>query len=161
MGCHTWFYQKVNRTQEAAIELYLQGIEEDINTWRDTTSIKELNIDGIDDNFISFYLSVLERRKRIVSKGLCKRAVWNHYQSDKLFEYIDGKGLYIDNNITHDIIRVRDYPEIKFFSFEEMLKWIESQRNAEKANTAHITQQEIHTLKEYWNNYPDSMVCFG
>ena len=67
------------------------------------------------------------------------------------------RGLFVEG-ITHDIFRVTGYPNNMFFDYPSLERWIK--KNMVKRNIR-ITEEGWIELKQYWKDYPDSMVCFA
>lgn len=163
MGCHTWFYQETKRTFQQAKQVALENIKNDINKWENYDS-------KTDESFIAYGWNELTKQETLFElKAILSRienneefTIWNKQPDGDDINYYNPvtKRFYVDNKITHDIIRVGNYPNIKFFSFDEMFNWIEKHRTHADYNTSKITELEISRLKEYWDKYPDSMVCF-
>jgi hypothetical protein len=161
MGCHTWFYQRVERTFEEAKELALNEQKEIIQDWENKNS-------KTDETCIAYGWNELTIQETLwYHKSLLRQienndefTIWQN-QPESLSYYNPVTKLFYVEGVTHDIMRVRNYPDIKFFSFEEMNKWIEEHKNHDEYNTSGVTEEEINDLKEYWTKHPDSMVCFG
>jgi hypothetical protein len=159
MGCHTWFYRKIERTQEQAKQNCLKGLlkSEKLNL----SILNDRNYNNIDwsewtDDMLLEHDAVLKRQIRMVENNFCQRAVWNHQNDKNLTEYIEGKGLYIEDTGFHDVFRKYGYPENKLFSLEETLDYI---NNTE--NNCTVYENTIERLKDFWSNYPDGFIEFG
>jgi hypothetical protein len=159
MGCHTWFYRKIERTQEQAKQNCLKGLlkSEKLNL----SILNDRNYNGIDwsdwtDDMLLKHDASLKKQIRMVKNNFCQRAVWNHQNDKNLTEYIEGKGLYIEDTGFHDVFRKYGYPENKLFSLEETLDYI---NNTE--NNCTIYENTIERLKDFWKNYPDGFIEFG
>lgn len=161
MGCHTWFYRKVERTQEEAKQRCLKKLR-----YAEQLNLKILNdkhYNGIDwegyygytDESLIKENAVLQRQIRMVEKDLCQRAVWDRQNDEVLKEYVDGKGFYLEAPF-HDVFRRGGYPDDKLFSLEETLAYINN-----KENYCEIFDDTVETLKQFWELYPDGMICFG
>lgn len=161
---NTFFLQHTVRTQEEAVNCFLSNCNDKIKKWEDYLKHPEKYLTPIgcipNVDKIKFRIEVLKRAARFVANRKCEKALWYRFQSKNCFRYIEGKGLYIDEHKAHNIIRIYDSPSIQFFSFEEMITWIENHRSAVTSNTAHVNEYEINKLKEYWDKYPNSMVFF-
>lgn len=159
MGCHTWFYRKIGRTQEEAKQSCLQNLKRGRNLawkiYKNPTSY--CNIDWeVTKEYQLNYINLLNRQIRMVSNNLCSKAVWNRQNDEDLTEYIDGRGLYIEDTGFHDVFRKYGYPDDKLFSLEETLNYINSPENK-----CTIYENTIEHLKEFWNRYPDGIIKFG
>ena len=158
MGCHTWFYRKIERTQEEAKQSCLRGLRksEKLNL----NILANRNYNGLDwsdwtESELIKCDSYLKRQIRMVENNFCQRAVWNHQNDENLTEYIDGKGFYMETGF-HDIFRKYGYPEDKLFSLQETLNYINNPENG-----CTVYEHTIERLKEFWNKYPDGMIDFG
>ena len=172
MGCHTWFYAKSNKTQEEANKEFIYNAKDYVKycdkialkVLKHKTGQKRLQQDvykRITKDYIDSYFnrSSLEqytfdkklylRMIRMVKKGLCQRAVWNHLNDLGL--YIDGKGYYTEVDF-HNLFRVHNYPKDVLTSLEECLDFIK------KHNIDNVNYER---LNEFWNKYPDGAVDFG
>lgn len=67
------------------------------------------------------------------------------------------KNYYVEG-IAHDIFRVTNYPEVKFFDYDSLEKWLKGSPEDYKVI---ISKEEWQKLKDYWQKYPNSMVKFG
>ena len=191
MGCHTWFYRKIERTQEEAKQSCLRGLRksEKLNL----NILANRNYNGLDwsdwtESELIKHDSYLKRQIKMVNNNFCQRAVWNHQNDENLTEYIEGKGLYIEDTGFHDVFRRGDYPEDRLFSHEETIKYLEDndsiitygyfQRshqdipcinglcNGEKPTWFEVDRESrkleaLGLLKEFWDKYPDGMIEFG
>lgn len=158
MGCHTWAYKKVERTQEEAKQSCLRLLRksEKLNL----NILANRNYNGLDwsnwteDELIK-HDSHLKRKMRMVENNFCQRAVWNHQDDENLTKYVDGKGFYIEVGF-HDIFRKYGYPSDKLFSLQETLDYINNPEN-----DCTIYENTIEKLEEFWGKYPDGMIEFG
>ena len=136
MGCHTWYYRKIERTQEEAKQRCLSSLKRGRNlAWkifRKPTSYCGINWAGeYDFTPEEFkirqltYINSLNRKIKIVSHDKCKRAVWNRQNDRELTIYVDDKGLFIEDTGYHDGFRIGNYPDDQLFSLEETLKFLE------------------------------------
>jgi len=158
MGCHTWFYRKIERTQEEAKQSCLRGLRksEKLNL----NILANRNYNGLDwsdwtESELIKHDSYLKRQIKMVKNNFCQRAVWNHQNDGNLTEYIDGKGFYMEIGF-HDTFRKYGYPEDRLFSLQETLDYINNPEN-----DCTIYENTIERLKEFWNKYPDGMIEFG
>lgn len=132
MGCHTWFYRKIERTQEEANESCIKGLKKSRRlSWKifkNPTGYRginwEENCDSNKENCLKS-ISILNRKIKAIYNGYYKKAVWNHQSDKDLTVYIKGKGLYIENTEFHDLFRRGGYPEDRLFSYEETIKYLE------------------------------------
>lgn len=159
MGCHTWFYRKIERTQEEAKQNCLQYLKHSRNLgWK---IYKNPNgYAGIDWQVSKEeqlrYIHLLNRQIRMVSNNLCQKAVWNKQNDKDLVEYFEGKGLYIEDTGFHDVFRKYGYPEDQLLSLEETLNYINN-----PLNECVIDDKTLDRLNEFWVKYPDGMIEFG
>lgn len=171
MGCHTWFYRKIEVSYEETKTSLVKSLTENIKVcqeWIDNPNGKDyLEIKDFYPEWTIGFLweqvDIDKRKLSIIEKGLCKEAVMNKYNSGLgVTRYIKGKGHYQSLDFC-DIFRIGNYPEDILFSFDETMDFIE--RN--KENIYHYYYNEVQKkdyvqqLKDYWNEYPDGMIIFG
>jgi hypothetical protein len=168
MGCHTWFYKKVDLTLDEFYEKEIKSVKKDLNYSLKTQEkvdklgineylkqnpnspweVKDLRNLHYDINNTKYVLSVLESRTLNL----------NDYLEDTFsyYVYIEGKGFYVDTDY-HDLFRIYGYPEDKLFSLKETLDFI---TKYEKENDVKV-EVEMNLLKEFWDEFPDGMIDFG
>jgi hypothetical protein len=160
MGCHTWFYKKVNPQPiyEEVKQYYLKDVDESIKLYQqmidDTldANIKEAYPDWTVEMGMK-YLPIFERIKRIVEKNLCQVAVCNRYRhNNHLTVYANGNFYEYTHDLTHDVFRIGNYPNDNLFSLEDTLSFIE--KNKDKIYHYHfnnVTNQDWkEQLEEFW-----------
>ena len=163
MGCHTWFYKKVDRTLEEAIKLAREKISADIELLKQAKnleyegSITVLNsfIENIDKGIYIFKAPLYYDSGWLEPTGEEEEEVtniWEH-QPESLCEFIEGKGFYVECGDFHDIFRVGMYPEDKLFSKQECLDFVESKY-------IKLTTDQLEELNAFWNKYPEGMIEF-
>lgn len=176
MGCHTWFYKKMEHqpSYDDVKTNVLHSYNEDIKLYQQF--IDGTLDDDTKDLFREFtketakkYLLILERSKRMVEKDLCKVAVCNRYGncSMSLIRFHNGY-FYIDSdNLPHDIFRIHNYPNDILLSLQETLDYLEVNDDKieyygyDEVDKDIIKLNAIERLKEYWEKYPDGMIDFG
>ena len=158
MGCHTWFYRKLERTQQQAKESCLEGLRREKSLLKEFIVAIENDIDWSQERKESLIkaIAVLERKIRVVEKNLCQRAVWNNQSDNEMTMYVDGKGLFIECDDYRDLFRKYGYPDDMLFSLEETLEYINNPENYCFTN-----KDTLIELKEFWEKHPDGMICFG
>ena len=159
MGCHTWFYRKIERTQEEAKQSCLRNLKISRNLnwkiYKNPTSYYGINWETSKEKQLN-YINCLNKQIRMVSNNLCSRAVWNKQNDTALTEYIEGKGLYIEDTGFHDVFRRHGYPDDKLFSLQETLDYINNPEN-----NCIVYENTVERLEEFWNKYPEGMIMFG
>lgn len=172
MGCHTWFYKKVEVSYEDAKLQLIKSLDKNIKIlerWVQNPNDKRFLMIRDDHPYYTLeytknQLDIYERKKRIVEKGLCKEAVLNKYSdcSFEVFRYIKGKGHYKSLDLC-DIFRIGNYPPDTLFSLQETLDFIE--KNKDKVYYYHFNDVQNkdwkQQLEEFWKKYPDGMIDFG
>lgn len=173
MGCHTWFFRKIERTQDEAKKLCVKYMKKIIKGWEKTTFNVIYDENGnfvmshpsntlrhaypeYSQEFCEQILKVYKRQLKMIKKGLCQRAVWNRQPDKNFTKYIDGKGLYIEDTVFHDVFRKYGYPEVKLFSLEETLDYINNPENE-----CVLYDNSIEMLEKFWTLYPDGFIEFG
>ena len=156
MGCHTWFYTKIERTQEEAKELWINEHIKSINRWEEMCKNPNDNCRvsyNWSQEFCNLKLEVLKRQLRRVQNGGCKEAIWNKQPDKELTIFIKGKGLFIETSY-HDIFRRYGYPEVKLFSYEETIDYIID-------NKCYFYEDTLKQLIKFWAEYPNGVIEFG
>ncbi len=165
MGCHTWFYKRIDHNPEYAhVQSYVAAkIKESVDLnqkWVDDPQDPEyLEMSLIytewTPEYIKHCLELYSRQLRMVEKGLCKEAVFYKYCSYKDYTYVPGKGFYIEADY-HDLFRHYSFNDTKLFSMEETVAFITDHKNA--CTFEDYTERK---LIEFWNKHPDGMIDFG
>lgn len=174
MGCHTWFYKKIEVDHETVKANVADLYKREIDLYDRMISRR----DEIDAELLEAYpewtveygikqKAIYERKLKNINCDLCKAAMYRRYKhGNDLTMYVEGKGFYITNNdLPHDTFRRGNYPDDRLFSLEETLKYLEDNDSIiyyydnterEKSKT-----EAIERLKKFWNEYPDGMIEFG
>lgn len=184
MGCHTWHYRKIERTQQQATESCLKVLRHSRNLawkiWKNPTNYCKINWNTTKEQQLQT-IKVLNRQIKGVCNGYYKEAVWNRQDDEELTKYISGQGLYIEDTGFHDTFRIGGYPEDNLFSLEETLEFLKNNdkkiaygikvcRNPEadwnnrvweEVDRQAAKEKSIERLKEFWNKYPQGMIQFG
>jgi len=170
MGCHTWFYKKVDVNYEEVKAKVIVHYEEEISL------LDKMINESLDKDLLEVYPEftieyglknkpIIERKLSIIRKNLCKEAVCRRYRhEDNLTDYINGKGFYTTkNDMQHDLFRIGNYPEDKLFSLTETLDFIE--KNKDKIHSYYFNKVQNkdykQQLEEFWKTYPDGMIRFA
>lgn len=166
MGCHTWFYKKVEtppyeEMKEVIIQIYKRSISE-MTGWIDNPQgDKYLEILSAYPNWTIEYITNFRnadiRRLQMIEKDLCKVAVINKYCTcnSEIMEYINGS-LYVDLDDYHDVFRKYGYPKDRLFSLDETLAYIEN-----PVNECVTFYNTIEILTDFWTKHPNGMITFG
>jgi hypothetical protein len=181
MGCHTWFYKKIEVTEDQVREDVTKYLKREIDFYDRLVN----NRDGIDKDLLETYPEwtkeyglyhkpIYERRLRIIEKGLCKLAMYYKYKSTKLggVYHFDKHTctMYVStDSLPHDTFRRGGYPEDKLLSLEDTLKYLEDNDDIiyytstifDKTDRNILKDKSIERLKKFWNEYPEGMIDFG
>jgi hypothetical protein len=176
MGCHTWFYNKVNRPIEEARRLAIEEIEKDRKSWQEIVDNdysgvgledwRQWEKDGPGEGHIENWIKVLERQKRMVEKGFCNAAVYNRQPGitrvidDELYQEVEGS--------YHDVFR-RSYTDDVIKSFDEAIEYLEENDDKiryaktifDKTPREESKAEAIERLKKFWEEYPEGIIIFG
>lgn len=169
MGCHTWFYKKVEKpSYEEMRGFVLDQYDESIkglNKWIDNPLDEEyLEMVSVYKEWTIDYIKEWRdsdlRRVRLIENGYCRVAVMNKYcsYSDSILIPV-GDNIYKDvsgNDGYHDVFRKYGYPEDRLFSLEETLSYIDNPKNE-----CVVYENTREVLEKFWNRYPDGMIDFG
>lgn len=159
MACHTWFYRKLNITQQEAKENCLEYLKKSRNLawkiYKNPTGYCGIDWDTTKDEQFK-QISVLNRQIKAVSNNFYQCAVWNHQSHENLTYYVKGKGLYIEDTGFHDWFRRGGYPDDELFSLQETLDYINNPKNE-----CTVYDNTIIQLEKFWKQYPDGLIIFG
>lgn len=174
MGCHTWYYTKIERTQEEATDVCLSVLRKQRNdwwksfrNWKEWTEWYGLHYERVEyssehefKKYCLKWINILNRQIRMVSNGYCKRAVWNHQSglTGSSTEYIDGAGLFIEIDYFHDGFRVGYDDDTRLFSRSETLDYISMKLQADQIR---VNENTLEIINEFWSKYPNGMIRFG
>ena len=161
MGCHTWHYRKVERTQEEANENCIKSLKKSRRLiWKifgNPTGYGGINWEencGSTKEDCLQRVKVINRQIKAILNGYCQRAVWNHQDDDEITIYIDGKGLYIEDTGYHDAFRLGGYLEDKLFSYEETMKYLEDKDSEIRYGSTARLHPEIPMVNGLVNGEP-------
>ena len=159
MGCHTWFYRKIERTQKEAKESCLKELRksEKLNL----NILQDRNYNGLDwseweEVDLIKYDAILKRKIMMVENDLCGKAVWNHQNDKELTEFVEGKGLYIEDTGFHDLFIKYGYPDDRLFSLDETLDYLNDSKNK-----CVVYEDSLSRIKDFWEKFPNGMIEFG
>lgn len=150
------YWSIINKELNCFVEEYIEELNSSKLSEKDKQNIlsstKLLSIKDKD-----FLLEVIDRKIKMVENNLCQRAVWNNLwfpideYHDKVYEYIDGKGLYID--LDEEFMyqfKCNFWNDRIFFSYEEVMK--------ELKDGLEVDYEFIVKIKEFWKKYPDGII---
>lgn len=173
MGCHTWFYKKIDIDYETIKRKVAENFEKDIKFMNKLINKR----DSIDADLLTSYpewtaeyairtKSIIERKLSIINKNLCKIAVCNRYShNDNLTIFIKDKGFFAyTKDLPHDIFRIGNYPKDKLFSLKDTVKFIENHKEDIYFydNLYGISKTEyMKKINDFWDKNPDGMIDFG
>ena len=161
MSCHTWFYRKIERTQEEANESCLKSLKKSRKLcwkiFKNPTGYRGINWEedcGSTREECAKRLMVLNRKIKAIYSGYYQRAVWNHQDDDEITIYIEGKGLYVEDTGYHDAFRLGGYPDDKLFSYEETIKYLEDKDSEIRYGSTARLHSEIPMINGLVNGEP-------
>ncbi len=165
MGCHTWFYKRVEVDFDTMRNMVLNNYKKSMDRY-DRWILNPTDPEYLDmlSAYPEWTLDLVEQwrdvnRKQIsmIEKVLCKEAIISKYCSfsSGVNRYIKGKGIFMECGY-HDIFRKYGYPEDMLFSYEDTLDYIDY-----PGNNCQLYDHSLEKLKEFWEKYPDGMIDFG
>ena len=152
MGCHTWFYTKIeniNYTEKEIIDIFVKQLEFELNNLHDFYD---------SDEQIKFKEQVLNKQIQKVKDGKVNCAVFERVilnYNDKELYYYRNIGWYIDNEKYHDVFRIGNYPKDILTSFKQTMDFINKNKN--KINLSTNYEEK---LKQYWDENPNGLIEF-
>lgn len=166
MGCHTWFYKKIETPTIDEIKSVL------ISRWKheldflnklinDRSSIDpelleaypEWTVEYAEKSKVYWETAITTIDSRLIDEELCDLYCDS---VDDITIYVDGRGWFSEVDEFHDVFRKYGYPDDMLFSFEQTMDYINNPDN--KCETYDYTEK---TLKEFWEKYPDGLIEFG
>lgn len=166
MGCHTWFYKRIDspsfeEMKEAVLKKYKESIE-NCEKWLsnpdsdDYKSILEAYPEW-NSNELRKWMSVDLRKIKMIEGGYCRQAVVNKYCMFNPDIMIEHEGnFYVDVDDFHDVFRKYGYPDDRLFSLQETISYINNPDN--ECTIYDFTREK---LVDFWSLYPDGMIDFG
>lgn len=167
MGCHTWFYKKFEINESKVLDDLKNCINTEVQFFYDVIHDKPKVQEWLDKYYDIPYeeayknLHYYEDLKHKIDNNLLSTVeLYNTYSElgiqNDIVEYVEDKGWFIDVDEYHDLFRKGGYPEIKLFSLQETLDYINN-----PDNFCTIYEYTLQGLNEFWNKYPDGMITFG
>ena len=121
MGCHTWFYKKINTPSEEDMILCCEiGLKQEIYL-----TIKDKLKDKMDLPPLIWTISILRSLylNTIKRDDLCN--IYADFRSIyKLTQYVKNIGFFEDVKGYHDLFRIGNYPEDTLHSLQDTLEFI-------------------------------------
>ena len=173
MGCHTLFYKPYKISLEEAKMLLLEQYKQDITHYSDEST---------DDTIIETRKALQRGIILLENNLLPEEDVWEDLcklPNGQYAHYVKGKGMFAEADY-HDVFRVRNYPKDELFSYEQTIEFINN-RLADDENSLYFDDDKgtvyfadnlnnnirndkkyaLKRLKEFWEEYPNGMICFG
>jgi hypothetical protein len=168
MGCHTWFYKKIDGPSgEELKDTLLEKVNSELNFLN-----RLINDRGsIDQDLLECYpewtpeyaqknmgyweslKSNIESNMSIseMSDLLCEMTY------GEITDYIEDKGWFVSSDeLPHDVFRKYGYPEDRLFSLEETLAYIRDPKNE-----CVVYDHTEELLEKFWKEHPEGMINFG
>ena len=165
MGCHTWFYRKINLPLEDCKKKVVDTLEKYVS-WE----LSDLNKSERESDEEA--CTSIKNTNRVISwikKGWITEACYRLLDEVGYYD-INTKIYYrTDDHLGHDTFRIGGYPETKLFSLEETLDFLEKNDDKisyastiwDKTDRSILKAKAIERLKEFWEKNPDGMIDFG
>lgn len=164
MGCHTLFYKPYKISLEEAKTLLLEQYKQDI-TYYSSESTNDEVIETV---------KALRRGIILLENNLLpEEDVWEDLfklPNGQYAHYVKGKGMFAEADY-HDVFRVWDYPNDELFSYEQTIEFIDNCLANDKDsvyfadnfkdNIGNDTKYALKRLRQFWEEYPNGMICFG
>lgn len=185
MGCHTWFYKKIqdpsseeinatvkdrcekelefldklinrrNEIDEELLECYPEWTPEWATVMKDAWNKIYHFVDGGELNI----KELPEAFNAFFDEGMSRDSILAFlYEmwTPELTNFVEGKGWFEDTDEFHDVFRKYGYPDDMLFSLQETLDYIANPDN--ECTTYEWTNRR---LNEFWEKYPNGMIQFG
>lgn len=164
MGCHTLFYKPYKISLEEAKTLLLEQYKQDITHYSDEST---------DDEIIETVKALRRGIILLENDLLPEEDIWEdlfELPNGQYAHYVKGKGMFAEADY-HDIFRVWNYPKDELFSYEQTIVFINYKLFIDKHsvyfvdnlndNTQNDKEYALKRLRQFWEEYPDGMICFG
>lgn len=181
MGCHTWFFKKIESpTSEVIVKFVKERVSEELDFLNRLINDRE----SIDVDLLEIYpeWDIEYAKKNIpiweaiydfangvkIDFSIFPEYFFPDVPEDELLEslyssfmpgiitFIKGRGWYSECDDYHDVFRKYGYPENMIFSLEETLEYIKDPKN--ECVVYDYTERRI---REFWEKYPNGMINFG
>lgn len=171
MGCHTWFFTKVDPqpTYEQVREKLLSHYHIEMGFYQRHVSntLAEDELFLFEDRTIEsseYAISVIQRWISRVEKRLCQVATMRHGAGTMNDTFCERDHQFYTEVGLHDVFRIGGYPNDELLSFEDTMEFFE--KNDDKifwggAPTVIGKEATIEIIREFWNKYPNGMIHFG
>jgi hypothetical protein len=167
MGCHTWFYKKIEGPTEEQIRKDLvvyfqetiQFYDSALNQKESLDDLTKEVLEGVSDEELEAERDeflFLYRRFASGEMGIDEvNENWASSRFSRHIEYSRKMGWYeTDDSLPHDLFRIGSYPETLLFSLEETLDFIQT-------NKCTVYEYTDEKLRDFWAEFPDGMIRFG
>ena len=169
MGCHTWFYKRLENppSKEEMVSKLSTLFNEELNYIKNNPYKDEFG-DSLTNEEYTYKLNFFENCLKVVTdniefydenfddKKITIESLYCHFSYDDIILYHKGK-FYVDSDEYHDLFRKYGYPDDVLESYQETLDYINNPDN----NCIIYYDGCYDKLKEYWEKYPDGIICFG
>lgn len=167
MGCHTWFYTKIETPSDVEIKsVVIEHLMSEANFNQRLVSQRET----IDADILEAYpewtpeyaAECLEHTNQKISainnETIDKDELYQMYcdYADGLMCWAPGRGFYQEVEDYHDVFRKYGYPEDMLFSYAETIDYVNNPTN--ECFTYDFT---LDLLQRFWAEYPSGMIRFG
>lgn len=162
MGCHTLFYTKAE-PQPTLDDLYTRmtsHLSTQIGYYGVMLKLTDKDSDEVDG--LTFQLRLNERMLRAVEQGKATQALKNKCSEYTGYEYAKETDTFYIETDWYDVFRF-GCTEKKLFSFEETITFFNENKvlYSPGRNYKEDKQQVIQLMKQFWEENPEGMVCFG
>ena len=163
MGCHTWF----NAKKEVDYDLMKSFV---LNEFRSTNDLLQSYINDTNSEeyldmvsiytyltveYMSWVISVNERKIRIIENGYCQNAVVHKYCIFNNYTYVEGKGIYIDAGYHNAFRNGNGHIDKQLFSYDETIDFLK-----DESNNCLILENTFVQVREFWDKHPEGMIEF-
>lgn len=173
MGCHTWFYDKMN--PQPTYEECKQHMLESINNNIEIITGKAEFEDEIEKKILTDYLNEIVSIFGTVERTLeYFQRLSKHIQEDKAVEAVKKKyqpygnlimyhnGIFYEEKegLPHDVFRNHEYPDDVLTCYEDFEEfWNTHKCFPRKGSKA---EEDVKTkMKKFWEEHPEGIVTFG
>lgn len=160
MGNHTWFYKKSNITLQDCKKRAINNLQYYIDLIKNSD-----DLDFNKEHYIKTSNRIIDWIKNNKITNACYRLLdeIGYFDSKTKIYYVS------DKELPHDTFRVDDYLNLKLYSFQETVDFLEkndskirySKTIFDKTDREVLKKNAIEELKKFWDENPDGMIDFG
>jgi len=161
MGCHTWFWQRIERSFDDAKENYHIAKTKELDSLQrciDSPTKDDIEMAQIyswTSSHLRDWIADIEQEMDIVASGYRQCIMWENQPDtdDESVVYVKDAGFYRRCKDKGDTFRTV-HTEEKLFCYDQTIHFCDK-------NGIELNSNQIKSLKDFWDEYPEGMIDFG